>query len=114
VDYLTPNETEYEALRLYLDEFDGTLVRKRGEGDVIVQGEQAFTVTPPTVEVADTTGAGDVLNGFLAARLADGASVRAAVETAVVAGSLSTQAVGARGSVPTLSAVRSFQASTDT
>lgn len=114
VDYLTPNETEYETLRPSLDAFDGTLVRKRGEGDVIVEGEQAFTVTPPAVEVADTTGAGDVLNGFLAARIADGASVRAAVETAVVAGSLSTRAVGARGAVPTLSAVRSFQASTDT
>jgi len=114
VDYLTPNETEYEALTSYLDDFDGVLVRKRGGDDVIVEGAAEFTVTPPTVEVADTTGAGDVLNGFLAARLADGASVRAAVETAVVAGTLSTRAVGARGAVPTLSAVRSFQASTDT
>jgi ribokinase len=110
VDYLTPNETEYEVLRPHLDGFDGVLVRKRGGESVVVENGERFTVTPPAVEVVDTTGAGDVLNGFLAARLAAGAPLRAAVETAVVAGSLSVREQGARAGIPTLEDVRAFRA----
>lgn len=113
VDYLTPNETEYAALRPALGAFDGTLVRKRGGDDVVVEDGERFTVTPPGVRAVDTTGAGDVLNGFLAARLAAGASVREAVEVGTIAGSLSTRAVGARGGVPTLDDVLAFRASRD-
>lgn len=111
VDYLTPNEAEYAALRSALGAFDGTLVRKRGGDDVIVENGERFAVTPPSVDAVDTTGAGDVLNGFLAARLATGASVREAVEVAVVAGSLSTRETGARGGVPTLAEVRAARTS---
>ncbi|MEF8891149.1 MAG: PfkB family carbohydrate kinase [Haloferacaceae archaeon] len=113
VDYLTPNETEYRALQPWLDAFDGVLVRKRGADDVVVDGGRRVTVTPPTVEAVDTTGAGDVLNGFLAARLAAGASVREAVEVGTVAGSLSTREEGARRGIPTLDAVRTYRASED-
>lgn len=109
VDYLTPNETEYEALGPHVDGFGGVLVRKRGGESVVVEDGERFTVTPPAVDVVDTTGAGDVLNGFLAARLAAGAPLRAAVETAVVAGSLSVRERGARAGVPTLADVRAFQ-----
>ncbi|MFA9517868.1 ribokinase [Halopenitus sp. H-Gu1] len=111
VDYLTPNETEYEALQPYLDSYDGVVIRKRGGDDVIVEGDQRFTVTPPSVEVVDTTGAGDVLNGFVAARLASGASVQEAVEIGTIAGSLSTRRKGAQRGVPTLDDVRAFQES---
>jgi ribokinase len=109
VDYLTPNESEYDALRSDLDTFDGVLVRKRGGADVVVEGDERFTVTPPTVEPVDTTGAGDVLNGFLAATLAAGGSVREAVELGTVAGSLSTRAAGARNGIPTLETVRAYR-----
>lgn len=109
VDYLTPNESEYEVLRPHLDCFGGVLVRKRGGESVVVEDGERFTVTPPRVDAVDTTGAGDVLNGFLAARLVAGATVRAAVETAVVAGSLSVREHGARAGVPTLEDVRTFQ-----
>lgn len=37
VDYLTPNESEYEALRPHLDGFGGVLVRKRGGEPVVVE-----------------------------------------------------------------------------
>jgi len=112
VDYLTPNEHEYAALGDALDGFGGVVVRKRGGDPLIVEtATDRFPVTPPTVDPVDTTGAGDVLNGFLASRLAAGASLRDAVETAVVAGSLSTQTAGARHGVPTLDDVRAFRAS---
>ncbi|MEF8978835.1 MAG: ribokinase [Haloarculaceae archaeon] len=109
VDYLTPNESEYEMLQPYLDAFEGILVRKRGDEDVVVDAERQFTVSPPTVPVTDTTGAGDVLNGFLAAQLAVGASVPEAVEIGTIAGSLATRERGARNGIPTLEEVREFR-----
>lgn len=113
VDYLTPNETEYRALQPSLGEFDGVLVRKRGADDVVVEAERRFTVTPPPVDAVDTTGAGDVLNGVLAARLAAGASRQDAVESGTVAGALSTRGEGARRGIPTLEEVRTHRRSDD-
>ncbi len=109
IDYLTPNEREYEALRSDLGAFDGVLVRKRGGDDVVVEADRQFTVTPPSVDAVDTTGAGDVLNGFLAATLAVGTSLREAVEIGTIAGSLSALETGARSGIPTLEAVRSYR-----
>jgi ribokinase len=113
VDYLTPNEHEYAALGSTLDGFEGVVVRKRGGDPVIVDraGDRLFTVDPPSVTPVDTTGAGDAFNGALAARLAAGATLRDAVETATVAGSLTTREVGARNGVPTLADVEAFRAS---
>jgi len=112
VDYLTPNEHEYAALADALDGYAGVVVRKRGGDPVIVESAtERFTVEPPAVEPVDTTGAGDVLNGFLAARLAAGVPFRDAVETAVVAASMATRTSGARRGVPTLEAVRAFRKS---
>ena len=61
----------------------------------------AHHVPAPSVEVRDTTGAGDTFNGVLAARLAGGDSVEQAVPVAIAAASLSVAAVGARGGMPT-------------
>ena len=113
VDYLTPNENEYRALQSSLGGFDGVLVRKRGADDVIVETGRRFTVTPPAVKAVDTTGAGDVLNGFLAAQLAAGASLQEAIEIGTIAGSLSTREKGARRGIPTLEAVRTYRTSED-
>ncbi|WP_435066951.1 PfkB family carbohydrate kinase [Haloplanus sp. C73] len=111
VDYCTPNEHEYAAIESSLAGYDGVVVRKRGGDTLLVETPtDGFSVDPPTVEPVDTTGAGDVLNGFLAARLADGASLRDAIETAVTAGSMATRAAGARSGIPTLDEVRAFRA----
>ncbi|HEX5621091.1 MAG TPA: PfkB family carbohydrate kinase, partial [Solirubrobacteraceae bacterium] len=56
--------------------------------------EERFPV--PSVEVVDTTGAGDAVNGALAARLAAGEPLRDAVAFALAAASLSTRSPGAR------------------
>jgi ribokinase len=110
VDYLTPNEGEYAALAGALDAYGGVVVRKRGGDPLIVEGgDEWFTVEPPSVDPVDTTGAGDVFNGYLAARLAAGASLRDAVETAAVAGSMATRTAGARDGIPTLEEVRAFR-----
>lgn len=56
---------------------------------------------PASVNVVDSTGAGDTFNGVLATRLAAGDEILLAVKTAVVAASLSVGAAGARGGMPT-------------
>lgn len=104
------NETEYAALAGALADHDGLVVRTRGAEAVIVEaaGSERFAVRPPTVTAVDTTGAGDVFCGFLAARLAAGERRRAAVRTATVAASLSTRTEGVHAATPTLAEVEAF------
>ena len=52
------------------------------------------------VAPVDTTGAGDALNGALAAALAEGRPVLEAVDRGVAAGGLATERVGAREGMP--------------
>ena len=71
-------------------------------GALIVRAAGAAVAVPaPAVEVVDTTGAGDTLNGALAAGLADGLDLAGAVRRAVAAATLSTTRPGARGGMPT-------------
>lgn len=56
-------------------------------------------------EVRDTTGAGDTFNGVLAARLAAGDELGAAVRVATAAASLSVAHVGARTGMPRTGAI---------
>jgi ribokinase len=51
--------------------------------------------------VVDTVGAGDTLNGALAAALAQGRSLDRAARRAVIAASLAVTRPGARGGMPT-------------
>lgn len=108
IDVVTPNAYEYEALSDSLAGFDGTVVRTRGSEEVLVipaDGDR-FAVTPPSVTPVDTTGAGDVFNGYLGARLASGEPLHVAVETAAAAASLATTEQGAQRSVPSLEVAR--------
>ena len=57
------------------------------------------------VEPVDSTGAGDTFCGVLAARLADGYEITAAVRTAAVAGALAVTRRGAQSGVPTAAEV---------
>jgi ribokinase len=52
------------------------------------------------VQVVDTTGAGDAVNGALAAELAAGRPLKEATRFALAAAALSTRAAGARGGMP--------------
>lgn len=111
VDYLTPNEHEYATIGDSLAAFDGIVIHKRGGDAITVEGDTPVDeAIPPEVDPVDTTGAGDVLSGFLAARLAAGDEFREALDIAVVAGSLSTTTPGAREGIPTLQEVREFRA----
>ena len=71
------------------------------EGAVVVGGSPGrrteVRVSSPRVTAVDTTGAGDVLVGTLAARLADGADLVTAVSAACEAAARAVTTPGARG-----------------
>lgn len=68
---------------------------------IAAPGGTVERVPAPPATVRDTTGAGDTFNGVLAARLAAGADLAAAVRAGVVAASLSVGHAGARAGMPT-------------
>ena len=111
---LTPNRGELAALAAHLTGVDpddvpgaaravhersgaAVVVTLGGRGALVVDGPGApALVSAPPVRAVDTTGAGDVFNGVLAARLADGVPLRDAVRVGVAAASLAVQHEGAR------------------
>ncbi len=116
VDIITPNAYEYELLREDIEAFTGTVVRKRGGESVIVEPAKGadFRVAPPEVSTIDTTGAGDVFSGYLAARLTAGDPLMKAVSIATTAASLATTEEGAQRAVPSLGVVEDVASRTAT
>jgi ribokinase len=105
---VTPNQREAteltgeeapEAAARALSELTGApVVITLGErGALVVAGADSELVPAPAVRAVDTTGAGDVFNGVLAAGLARGHELRAAIATAVAAAARSVTTTGARG-----------------
>jgi len=123
VDILTPNEHEAGILTgievtgfdsavkagRCLQEFGVTtvIVTLGSQGVVVVpridniESDGPWAMSPPEVQVTDTTAAGDCFNGLLAAELALGQSLSKAVEIAVVGASISVTRAGAQTSLPT-------------
>ena len=114
---LTPNageardltgEEDPRAAALALRERTGApvVVTLGADGALLADGPgEPVRVPAPRVDAVDTTGAGDCLNGALAAELARGAALEAAVAFAVRAAALSTLRQGAREGMPTREAV---------
>ncbi|AUV81765.1 sugar kinase [Salinigranum rubrum] len=100
VDVVVPNATEFAHLEPELAAFAGTLVVTHGGDLVSVSGPESFEVAPPAVDPVDTTGAGDIFTGYLAATLSTGGDLRAAVERASTAAALSTESEGVQPAVP--------------
>ncbi len=114
-DVLTPNDGELVDLtegggspttraKRLLGKDPGTravLVSQGAKGALLVAAGQTQSIPPPRVDVVDTVGAGDTLNGALAAGLASGLDRLEAARRAVVAASLAVQRAGARAGMPT-------------
>lgn len=75
------------------------IVTLGAKGAVAVTAEQVIEVPAVRAEVVDTTGAGDCFCGVLAAAIADGLDIEAAMRRAVRAAAL---AVGKAGAIPSL------------
>ena len=119
---ITPNEHEVGALVAALGGTAGTADGAEEAARALVAllpgldcvatlgGRGAFMVGPAApdgcpvralpVEPVDTTGAGDALNGALAAALAEGRTLHEAVARGVAAGGLATERIGAREALP--------------
>ena len=108
---LTPNadeacaltgEDELEAAARALARRTGAavLVTLGADGALLVEGDRVERVPTTEVDVVDTTGAGDAVNGALAAELAAGRPLRDAVRFALTAAALSTRTAGARDGMP--------------
>lgn len=102
-EWLTGLSDAEEAARgLYEITGAPVVISAGAQGALIVEGAQiaARWVPSLSVEVADTTGAGDTLAGVLAAGLAGGLDLDYAVRRAVVAAALSVTVRGARPGSP--------------
>ncbi len=113
---LTPNETEAAMLSgesgplaaaraLAARSGAPVIVTMGGEGALLYEDGQAQQLPAMRVEPVDTTGAGDALNGILAAELARGADLRQALRWAMVGASLKTLVSGAQAGLPTREAI---------
>lgn len=117
VDLLTPNETEAKQLAGLPADADMPLtdlmdaLRRRiktpwliitcgAQGALLADQDRLWNIPAPMVDAVDTTGAGDVFNGILAASLAQGMSMLQAAKRAVVGASLSTTKVGVIEAIP--------------
>jgi ribokinase len=107
---LTPNASEAaqltgeddpEAAARALGERTGApvLVTLGARGALLLDGEPLW-LPAPEVRVVDTTGAGDTVNGALAAELAAGRPLAEAARFAIAAAALSATKAGARGGMP--------------
>lgn len=114
VTYVTPNEHE-AALIFGEDDFE-KILRKYPEKLVITMGSagvasctsegEIIKVPVRPAKVADTTGAGDTLNGAFSVRIAMGDNLKDALTYANTAASLSTEKFGAQGGMPTAEEVK--------
>ncbi|WP_431202032.1 ribokinase [Bradyrhizobium betae] len=124
VDVLVLNETELgflagvelseddsaariiEVARQLRARADQTLCITLGKRGVLaLAASEEFAVPGRAVKAVDTTGAGDCFVGALAAQLADGVALRAALAFANAAASISVQRMGAGPSMPTAAEV---------
>ena len=128
VDVLTPNESELRILLgLAPDDPTDTLVlagrlRQMGvrnivvtrgsQGALIIHADGTTEAIPGvTVEVVDTTGAGDAFTSALAVALAGGQALPAAVRYATYAGALACTKLGVIPALATQARVAAFMAS---
>lgn len=111
VDILVLNEPELAAVAPNEDPatLARTVVVTLGERGALVHADGAVVhVAAPSVDVVDTTGAGDCFVAALAFGVARGQHVVAATELACSAAAMSVRAVGARGALPTLEEVQAW------
>jgi ribokinase len=100
-DLVTPNQGELAALREAGIEPSRMLVSHGAAGARLVTADGIVEIPALPVDAVDTVGAGDTLNGALAAGLAEGRPLGEAARRALVAASLAVTRAGAREAIPT-------------
>ncbi len=124
VDILVLNETECEILTGIAPENAETMhsayraaaqwgvqcfvLTLGSRGSVCFTAEGTYPVAPHSVSAVDTTAAGDTFVGTLAARLAQGQTLRSALRSASAASALTCCKKGAQCAIPTHDEVETF------
>ncbi|QOZ75857.1 ribokinase [Bradyrhizobium sp. CCBAU 53351] len=98
------------ARRLQAREDQTICITLGKRGVLALAGREEFSVPGRVVKAVDTTGAGDCFAGALAAQLADGVPLRAALAFANAAASISVQRMGAGPSMPAAAEVKAVLA----
>ena len=91
-----------EALDVLAGRFGTVAVKLGADGAIAGRGDERAAARAPTVDVVDTTGAGDTFGAGFLAGLLGGRSLAVALRLAVACGSLSTRAAGGTAAQPTL------------
>jgi ribokinase len=104
-ELVTPNEGELATLHQAGVRAERLLVSLGSEGADLRTPDRSVRIPALPVAAVDTVGAGDTLNGSLAAALAAGLPLEAAARRAVGAASLAVTKPGAREGMPTLDAL---------
>lgn len=106
ITYLTPNETECEAIfgeewERVLKNFPNKVIVTLGsDGAAYFDGKNIIRVSGYKTVAVDTTGAGDTFNGAFAHGITSGMTMNEAVRFANIAASLSVEKFGAQGGMP--------------
>ena len=125
VDILTPNEVETESLsglrvstatdaehaaKVLLDKGLSAVILTLGErGALLLTSDLTQQIPTYTVEVVDTTAAGDAFCGALATAVAQGENLVDAVAFANAVGALAVTVLGAAPSMPAAAHVEAFR-----
>jgi ribokinase len=108
-DVIIPNEHELELLggvdHLLAGGVGVVVVTRGANGVDISEPSRTRSVAPFSVDVVDTTGAGDAFCGAFTARLASGHDLEDAARYGAAAGALATTVAGAIPSLPAAAAV---------
>ena len=101
-DLVVVNETESDWYGRSLDACRGMVATTRGSGVATIErnGEIIAEATPPTVDVVDTTGAGDTFTAALVIALVEQQAPEEALRFACAAGAVATTNMGAQPSLP--------------
>ena len=113
---ITPNETEAEILtgiavsdvqsaaraarQLLQSGVENVVITMGSNGALLCNSDGVHHQAAPAVTVIDSTAAGDTFNGVLVTMLAEGRSLKEAMQLAVTAASLAVQKSGAIASIP--------------
>lgn len=108
VTYFTPNETELDKIfhkpyQVVLEEFPNKIIMSAGkDGAYFHDGEKLVHCKAESVNVVDTTGAGDAFNGALSVATLEGKSLEEAVKFANKIAAFTTTSKGAQGAMPNI------------
>ncbi|MDR1781896.1 MAG: ribokinase [Bacilli bacterium] len=106
ISYFTPNETEARTifnddnLENIIKAYPKKVIITIGDKGVIYYDNEIVNIKAKKVDVVDTTGAGDTLNGILCAYLAQGYSLKDALTFATKGASIACLSLGAQAGMP--------------